>query len=180
MLVTIPKKWFENCKGKKYSWGGGDPSTSYVRVGNTFEVAVQIYLHVPNDEIRLREGKQGADCGIDLIIRSTKYQCKSCFLDGNKSFILLDKTVNADCDYYALGKVYEDYKQCEMTAILRTNELLSLIEVGKIVWHEEYSKWCWILAQSSRSWLNEQRKKKMIIESVHQNIPCLIYKKAKK
>ena len=173
MLIEIPETLVKKCKSPKFIWNTNIKDN--IIVGNIWECASQVFFGVDESNIQLRDGKKGVDTGIDVIIRGQKIQCKSCYLDGKKNFILLDKTINYNTDYYSLGLVYENYNQAEMVHFIKTTELVSLIEVGKIVFHEKYGKWCYVL-NSSISWVDTQFKKKKITEGIEQNISCFIYK----
>ena len=172
MLIEISETLIKKSQNKKYVWNANIKDN--IIVGNLWEISTQLFFRVPEEEIQLRDGKKGVDTGIDLIIDGQKIQCKSCYMDGKKNFILLDKTINYNTDYYSLGYVYEDYKQAEMVHFIKTTELVSLIEIGKICWHSSYGKWAYIL-NSSLSWVDAQFKKKKINEGVEQNISCFIY-----
>lgn len=173
MLITISEKWFNNCQDKKYLWGDKKFKDN-IRAGNTWEVATQKFLGLTDKNIKLREGKKGVDCGIDCIVESKKYQCKSCLLDGKKNFVLLDSKINYNVDYYSLGKVYDDFKQCELVAMLPIAEILHLIKYGKILYHSQFLKWAYLLC-NTETWEEEQYKRGTLKRGLIQDINAVIY-----
>lgn len=176
-MISIPESIIKKCKSKKYIWN--EKQREQIICGNIWECATQIYLGQEENDITLREGKQGVDSGIDIIIKNMKIQAKSVYLNGPKNFILLDRNINYNTDYYSLGIVYENYDRAEMLHYIKTSELVTLIEVGKIVWHSAYDKWCYVMS-SSLVWLDGQQGKKTITEGTIQNIGCFIYTPSKR
>jgi hypothetical protein len=176
IMIEISPSILKKCQQKKYIWN--EKQKEQIVIGNLWECLTQIYLGVDEKDIQLREGKKGVDSGIDIIIQGMKIQCKAVYLNGPKHFILLDRIINYNVDFYSLGIIHENYQHAELVHYIKTSELVTLIEVGKIVYHSTYEKWAYII-NSAIQWIDNQQSKKTLTEGIIQNIGCFIYSNKK-
>ncbi len=162
MTIVVPNEIKTICFDDEHNWT--KPKSDFAGVGCVWEAATQLALGVPASEVRIRGGKK-PDSGVDVIVSGKRYQCKARLLDGRKRFILLDKKINREVDFYALGSVHEDRATCEVTAILSVGEMESLVSHVKIVWHAKYEKLAYVAGNDSKQWAEEQLKRGSLVKS---------------